>query len=128
MSFRILISEDEPAIREAFKEFIQTEYPDSIVDCCEDGLEAFSFAHNFQYDLIITDYKIPRLNGIEFLKGIREMESKNKTTKVIFCSGYVPEFEKQITNLEDILILSKPVDSKSLIRNVKLSLYQSRAS
>lgn len=124
MSFKILIVDDEPIIRETFKEFIQNEYPDADIDCAADGLEAFSHVHNFKYDLIISDYKMPILNGKEFIENTRLMETKNKNTKVIFCSAFIPEFKSELNDEDEMLFISKPVDFKSLVRNVKMFLYQ----
>ncbi|MCP4915132.1 MAG: response regulator [Oligoflexia bacterium] len=124
MSFKILIVDDEPIIRETFKEFIQNEYPDADIECAGDGLEAFSKVHNTKYDLIISDYKMPLLNGKDFIENTRLMETKNKETKVIFCSAYIPEFKTQLDSEDGMLFIAKPVDFKSLVRNVKMFLYQ----
>jgi len=68
--YKILIVDDEPNMRESLKEILS----DAGFDCdtSEDGVQALEFMDKTNYDLVISDVKMPRLHGIGLLKSIKE--------------------------------------------------------
>jgi CheY-like chemotaxis protein len=58
---RLLVVEDEPALRELFAMTLSSE---GLVDVAADGLEALARLAEQRYDLILTDVDMPRLGGI----------------------------------------------------------------
>ena len=46
------------------------------VTYCETGAEALSLAMNVDYDYVITDYHMPKMNGIELTRRLRELSSR----------------------------------------------------
>jgi CheY-like chemotaxis protein len=63
--FRILVADDSPIVRELlFEAFSSTGY---AVTCVKDGLEALACLQTEPYDLVITDYRMPRLDGLAML-------------------------------------------------------------
>ncbi len=57
--------------------------------CAYDGQEGLELFKKYNYDLIVTDIQMPRLNGYEMIKEILKI---NQDIKVIFISGYKEEF------------------------------------
>ncbi len=53
-----------------------------------DGIEALAQLDRARPDLIVLDLRLPRLNGLDFL---RALERKGLTTPVVVCSGLVTE-------------------------------------
>ncbi len=83
----ILISDDEPPIRELLKLVLQGEgYNVFIVS---DGIEALEIVKKTPIDVAILDIKMPRLNGIEALKEIKTIDP---SIEVIIITGFA-DFE-----------------------------------
>ncbi len=66
---RLLIAEDEPDLAEALTVFFEKNQ--FSVDAVNDGISAYEYAVNAEYDAIILDIMIPKMNGIEVLQKIR---------------------------------------------------------
>ncbi|MCL2723889.1 MAG: response regulator [Polyangiaceae bacterium] len=65
---RVLIVDDEKFIRDILADFLGME--GYVVRTAEDGKAALSELHHAQYDLVISDLKMPRMGGIELLEAI----------------------------------------------------------
>lgn len=72
---KILIIEDESAIRRVLTKIISEENDAYNVEEAEDGLEGIEKIMNGDYDLILCDIKMPKMDGVEVLEKIK----KNKT-------------------------------------------------
>lgn len=68
---RILLVEDEPDIRESLQELIEIQLPDAKVTTAATGAEALRLLPTARPHLIITDFKMPGMNGLEFLAAAR---------------------------------------------------------
>ncbi|MGL1891659.1 MAG: response regulator [Spirochaetaceae bacterium] len=80
----------------------------------ENGLEALKILKNRNIDLIILDMNMPKLNGLETLIKIKELDSSNK---VIICSGYISSKSELLLYKNGILeILKKPYKIDDLER------------
>ncbi len=77
---RILLVEDDFDLNETIKEFLENSYD---VDVVFDGEEALNKAYEENFDVIILDVKLPKLNGFEVAKEIR----KFKSTPIIFLTS-----------------------------------------
>jgi DNA-binding response OmpR family regulator len=69
---KVLVVDDEKDLREAIKTALV--YEGFIVETAEDGVEAFTKAHEFRPDLILLDILMPKQNGIDTLKSLRKEE------------------------------------------------------
>ncbi len=67
---KILIVDDELSVRELLSEMITYTcgYP---TDCAVDGLDGLDKIQHNEYELVFTDMKMPRLNGLDFLKKVK---------------------------------------------------------
>ncbi|MBR3620749.1 MAG: response regulator, partial [Clostridia bacterium] len=66
---RLLIAEDEPDLAEALTVFFERNQ--FTVDTVNDGLSAYEYAGADEYDAIILDIMMPKMDGIEVLRRIR---------------------------------------------------------
>lgn len=73
MDKRVLVVDDEKLIVKGIK--FSLEQDSMIVDCAYDGEEALEAARNNQYDIILLDVMLPKLNGFEVCQQIREFSS-----------------------------------------------------
>lgn len=73
MQKRLLIVDDEPAIVKGLKFSLEQE--GHLTDAAYDGAEAIEKFNNGEYDLVILDVMLPKLNGLEVLQKIREKSS-----------------------------------------------------
>lgn len=80
---KILVIDDERAIRRALREIL--EFEDFEVDEAEDGKEGVEKASAEEYDIIFCDIKMPKLDGMEVLEALAEA---NVEAPVIMISGH----------------------------------------
>jgi len=80
---KILVVDDESLMREFISESLISHGYD--VDCAESGMQAFEFMNGEVYDVILTDYKMPKVTGMDVLKRTRD---KMPDTKVIIMTAY----------------------------------------
>lgn len=67
---RILVVEDEKKVASFLKKGLEEEY--YAVDCAYDGEEALFMAETNEYDLMLLDIMLPKIDGLEVLKGVRD--------------------------------------------------------
>lgn len=69
---RVLVVDDDTHIRNLLREFLtRCGY---VVDCAGNGEEAISFLRSNDYNILITDYMMPGINGIDLIKKIRNLK------------------------------------------------------
>lgn len=83
MSQTILIADDELNAREGLRKALETEY--RRVDVAADGDEAYEKLVKNNYDLLITDVRMPGMDGITLLKNARQ---ENLVANVIVLTAY----------------------------------------
>lgn len=88
MKFSILIVEDEPDIREMIEEALTQ--PEYTIYTAGDGQEALELIRQNDFDLIILDLMLPKVNGMTVLKKVREQN----TVPILILSAKDGEFEK----------------------------------
>jgi len=79
----ILVIDDEQSIRNTLKEVL--EYEKHTVDLAIEGMEALELFRNNQYDIVLCDIKMPKMDGIEVLEKIFEISTE---VPVIMISGH----------------------------------------
>ena len=82
---RILVIEDEKGIANFLRDGLTEEY--FAVDIAYEGKTGLQMAHSNDYDLLLIDWMLPGLSGIEIVRDIRKV---NPTIPVIFsyCQGH----------------------------------------
>ncbi|MBD3258502.1 response regulator [candidate division GN15 bacterium] len=112
----ILVVDDEEIIREFLVEVLE-DY-DVTIAC--DGAEAIDKIKEQQFDLVITDLRMPRVSGEEVVKSVREVSPE---TKVIVISGYSSLYTvSQSVNHGACAFLSKPFSINELLQSVEGAL------
>lgn len=118
MTKKILILDDDVDLCEELAEVLKDEgyYVESLYDGAEGQMQIKKNA----YDIIILDYRMPGLNGVEILKFIK---SKNLKTKIFIASGK-PFIEKLLAD-EDLsslvtCVINKPFDAGALLEKISV--------
>lgn len=115
---KILIVDDEPKIRQVVKEYsLVNNYE---VDEAGNGIEAVEKASNNKYDLIILDIMMPKLDGIEAAKQIKE---KDENVNIIMLSAKGEEYDKLLgfgIGADDYV--TKPFSPKELMARINAIL------
>ncbi len=120
----VLILDDEPFIREGLKILINWEEMGfKIAGEAANGKEAIALLEQGDYQLIITDIKMPEMDGIEFIKYIRN--SRFSKIKVIILSGYYEfAYAKQAIQYNVTDYILKPIQKEELTK-ILIKLVQS---
>ncbi|MFP4924427.1 response regulator, partial [Staphylococcus pseudintermedius] len=72
--YKVVICDDERIIREGLKQAISWEdYHFHEVWLAKDGIEGLSLIREHQPDLVITDIRMPRMDGVELLEAIKDL-------------------------------------------------------
>ena len=114
---KILVVDDEELIRNVIKEYLMME--NYTVDEAGDGQEAIEKAKNNDYNLIIMDIMMPKMDGYQACKEIK----KNKNVPFIMLSARSEEYDKLIgfdLGIDDYV--TKPFSPKELVARVKAIL------
>ncbi|MDI6798146.1 MAG: sigma-54 dependent transcriptional regulator, partial [Desulfatibacillaceae bacterium] len=109
---KILIIDDDEGLTHFLSRFFSRK--GYSVTACKDGLNALDVIAGEQFDLILMDYKMPELNGLETLKRIKDLQVK---TPVIIMTAYgttETAIEAMKRGAYDYLL--KPFDRKELSR------------
>ncbi len=125
---KILVVDDERPIRSALKEIL--EFEGFKVDLAEDGQQGLEMILKNKYDLILTDIKMPKMDGMELLDAISE---KGIDAQVIMISGHgtvetaveaikkgAYDFIQKPLDLNRTLVtLRNALDKKEIVKEVK---------
>lgn len=119
---RILLVEDDPSLVSLYKKKIESE--GLIVDAALDGAEGLKKAGNKKYHLIILDLVLPKIDGLEVLKKIRQnSEIKNTPVLILTNVGISDILMEQAENLEaKEFILKYKTSLEELMRKINLVL------
>lgn len=113
---RVLIVDDDDAARDALSICLASLGYEPTE--AADGMEALIRLQTGAYALVITDYRMAGLNGIELLQIVR----KKWKIPVLLISGHLSEAEEQVANLNEAWVLRKPIDRDALLPLVKLAV------
>lgn len=120
---KILIVDDEPRHRRGMKNMIESLRPSDLVMVASDGAAALELINLERPDVVLTDIRMPNMDGLAFLS---ELENDSAKPKVIMVSAY-DRFEYAQTAMRhgayDYLL--KPVDVdkvESLLERVEATL------
>ena len=108
---RVLIVDDDPEFRKAMGRMFERSGYD--VEIAGDGQEALKEISNKTYDLIISDLRMPKLDGVELMGEIRR---RGLVTPIIFLTAYGEvESYMDLMNLGAFEYVNKPVKSQEIL-------------
>lgn len=112
---KVLYVEDDKDICKNVSDLLKNIF--LLVDTALDGQEGLEQYKNGVYDLVITDIKMPRMNGISM---IQEIQKINKNQKIIITTAHdEAEYQTKFEALGISDILQKPITFESLLKLLK---------
>ncbi|MBN1636469.1 MAG: response regulator, partial [Deltaproteobacteria bacterium] len=82
---RVLLVDDEDVFVEQIKEALDQSHPEFIIDTAGDGLLALEKLESTHFDIVITDMRMPRMDGLSLLK---EIYNKYPSTYVVMVTAF----------------------------------------
>lgn len=116
----ILVIDDEVSLNEIYSKFLAK--IGAVVTFCDHPQKGWHAIDKEEYDLIITDLKMPVISGDEFIS-ITRSSKLNAHTPIILCSGHINKLViTEMARESKIYFLAKPFESASLLELIKKAL------
>jgi DNA-binding NtrC family response regulator len=117
---KILIIEDEAAIRRVLTKILSEENDTYQVEDAEDGIQGLEKIKNNDYDLVLCDIKMPKMDGVEVLEAVKKIKPE---IPMVMISGHGDmETAIQTMRLGAFDYISKPPDLNRLLNTVRNAL------
>ncbi|MFB5760776.1 response regulator transcription factor [Paenibacillus medicaginis] len=113
MTYQILLVEDEKWVRTALRKVIEKiKLPFTVVHESTNGMEAWKWLEHSRADIVLTDIRMPVMDGLTLLKQIR---NEGKATDIIIVSGHDEfAYAQQAVRLGAFDYFLKPVDTEDM--------------
>ena len=117
---RILIAEDEKMIRYGIRVMIEgSGIPYREIIECKNGKEAIGYLKTNRVDLVITDIRMPFMDGVELVFWMQEHLEKEAIPLIVAISGYSDfEYARSMLKAGAINYLLKPIDREELANSL----------
>ena len=122
----IVLADDEKLIRAGLKKILldSIDFPLEIIEA-KNGQEALDFCKEKRPEILITDIRMPVMDGVELMKNISQMEDDYKPA-IIVLSGYDDfSYAKAAIQSGALSYILKPVDKKELCAAVNSAIMNS---
>ncbi|WP_378187054.1 sigma-54-dependent transcriptional regulator [Aquimarina sp. W85] len=117
---KILIIEDESAIRRVLSKILSEENPKYQVFEASDGLEGIEVIKNEDFDLVLCDIKMPKMDGVEVLEAVKKIKPE---IPMVMISGHGDlDTAVNTMRLGAFDYISKPPDLNRLLNTVRNAL------
>jgi two-component system nitrogen regulation response regulator NtrX len=117
---KILIIEDEAAIRRVLSKIISEENEAYHVEEAENGLLGIEMIKNNEYDLVLCDIKMPKMDGVEVLEKVKKIKPE---IPIVMISGHGDlDTAVNTMRLGAFDYISKPPDLNRLLNTVRNAL------
>ncbi|HLT49221.1 sigma-54-dependent transcriptional regulator [Aequorivita nionensis] len=118
--YRILIIEDEAAIRRVLVKILSEENQGYEVFEAEDGLAGMEIIKKEDFDLVLCDIKMPKMDGVEVLEAVKKIKPE---IPMVMISGH-GDLETAVNTMKmgAFDYISKPPDLNRLLNTVRIAL------
>ncbi|WP_372919342.1 sigma-54-dependent transcriptional regulator [Salegentibacter sp.] len=117
---KILLIEDEASIRRVLVKILTEENPNYTVEEAEDGLEGTQKIKDEDFDLVLCDIKMPKMDGVEVLEAIKKIKPE---IPIVMISGH-GDLDTAVNTMKlgAFDYISKPPDLNRLLNTVRNAL------
>lgn len=123
MKKKILVIDDEEILTKTFVRLLEKSGYDAFF--VKSGTDALEVIQDIEFDLIMTDIRMPGLSGVETMKGLKQYyeSAKKKRPPIIVVTGFADEqMEREIMALSPEAFIRKPFEISELLECVKKNL------
>lgn len=106
---KILLVEDDTMLQQVLKETL--EGFGCTVMCSDNGYEAINLIKKENFDVIISDIKMPKMDGISLLETLKSL---NVSIPVVMMTGYSQYTDQQVEYAGGVVLLEKPFSRDKL--------------
>ena len=115
MSRKVLLCDDETHILRAAQ--IKLSRSGFEVSCASDGQEAWELIQRQRPDILVTDLQMPRMDGFELSRRVREHEStRDLPILMLTAKGFEAGYREMAEKWGILAVLPKPFSSRELVR------------
>lgn len=118
MAYRVLIVDDEPGIAQGLEFLVEHIMPECrVIGIAMDGAEGIEKALSAKPDIILSDIRMPDMDGLEMIRRLRALGS---SARFIILSGHAEfEYARTAISLGVKEYLTKPVDEDALLKALR---------
>ncbi len=120
MKKRLLIVDNEPGLTFFLAENLSELGPDYEIETCHNGKEAVALTGAGEFNLVITDYRMPEMNGLQL---IRFFNQHHPNTQLILMTAYgseIPALQTQYLNIAQYI--TKPFAMEDMLAAVQAAI------
>ena len=121
---RVVIADDHPQVRTALRHVLELESDFEVVGEAGDGIRALEEVGRTRPNLVLLDYRMPRLNGVEAARRIGHLAPE--TAMVMLTSEDDPRVRAEAANAGIIRYLLKSGRTDDLLRTLRAALESRR--
>lgn len=122
--YRLLVAEDEDVLRLLIIDSLEDE--SFIIDEACDGTEALELILQNDYDLLIIDFMMPVMTGIELMRNVRSHKDKCSTKILMLSAKSMKHDIEKIMQAGADVFMSKPFSPTELVKQVSLMIGSGR--
>jgi len=115
---KVLVAEDNRPNQLVAKAILENK--GYIVEIVEDGVKAVEAVENGDYDIVLMDVQMPRMDGVEATQSIRALDSDKRSIPIIAVTANAMVGDRDsylAAGMDDYV--SKPIDSKVLVATIE---------
>ena len=116
---RVLIAEADPWSRDLLKEVLLNVRCDARLDLCADGQQALELLAANPYDLVIVDWELPGVDGLNVLRNVRQRKRNPPLPFILMSSRSDSASVREALPLAPAAYLTKPLNMESLTHRLQ---------
>jgi signal transduction histidine kinase len=116
---RLLFVDDEQFVLDGFKRLLRDYRNEWQMEFALNGKDALEMAKDLDFDVIITDIRMPEMPGLEFLERLQTHPRTKNVPVVILTGDHDRTLKRQALGLGAVDLLNKPVDKEDLVARIK---------
>ncbi len=117
---RILVADDDTVLADLIKNVMEDRFKNIEIEIAHDGYEALIKTGKFNPDLLIMDIKMPKIDGLEVCRRLRQDTSLSPGMKIIAITAHSNKYDRETvlaSGADEYLI--KPIDMQTLQDHVE---------